>query len=326
MARPLRIAYENAWYHVMNRGRQRQKIYRCEEDYRHFLDILQETVKIFDLRIAAFCLMSNHYHLLLMTPRANLSRCMRHINSLYTQYYNRKYGKEGQLFRGRFKSILVAADSYLLEVMRYIHRNPVRAAIVENVAAYQWSSHAGYLSNASRWKWIFKQPLLSMLDSNPSRQAGAYRQFVDQPDSEQVQKIFNAKKLPAVLGSDTFVTFIKEKYYALKKNPEIPQSRSLVPDISHIQKAVCAEFMTDPAELARSRRGVTNDARNVVIYLARKHAGLKLDDIGRLYTIASYSSVSSILVRMRERLRKDRQLQKRVQNIETKLRMSQEQI
>ena len=89
MARPLRIAYENAWYHVMNRGKQRQKIFRCDEDYRHFLDIVKETIGMFDLRVAAYCLIANHYHLLLMTPQANLSRCMRHIPAVNkTQIYH----------------------------------------------------------------------------------------------------------------------------------------------------------------------------------------------------------------------------------------------
>ena len=115
MARPLRIEYENAWYHVMNRGRQGQKIYRSNDDYRYYISIVQETIKMWDLRIAAYCLMPNHYHLLVQTPQGNLSRCMRHINGLYTQYYNRAYNKDGQLFKGRYKSILIDADSYLLE-------------------------------------------------------------------------------------------------------------------------------------------------------------------------------------------------------------------
>ncbi len=326
MTRPLRIEFENAWYHVMNRGRQGQKVYRSADDYRRFLDIVQETTGMFDLRVAAYCLMSNHYHLLVMTPRANLSRCMRHINGIYTQYYNRKYRKDGQLFRGRFKSILVEADSYLLEVMRYIHRNPVRAGVAESIEQYQWSSHRGYVSNASGWGWICKQPVLSMLENNAARQTRAYRHFVCQPDSESMQKVFKAKRLKAVLGSDTFLARIKETYYALKKDTEIPQSRSLSPDISRIQEAVCAEFRTDPKELVCSRRGMANDARNVAIYLARKHAGLKLEDIGRLYAIRSYSTVSSVLVRMRARLETDEQILRRVKNIETELPMSQEQI
>ena len=109
--------------------------------------------------------MPNHYHLLIHTPDGNLSRAMRHINDVYTQRYNRRKKIDGQLFRGRYKSILVEADSHLLELLRYIHRNPVRANMCQTVEDYPWSSHAGYLSSAKKWDWLFKQFLLAMFAS-----------------------------------------------------------------------------------------------------------------------------------------------------------------
>jgi REP element-mobilizing transposase RayT len=121
MARPLRILYENAWYHVMNRGASRIKTFYNDDNYKLFLDLLSDTYQRFNLETHAYCLMPNHYHLLVRTPLANLSRCMRHIDGLYTQKFNRIGKRDGALFRGRYKAILIDADSYLLQLSRYIH-------------------------------------------------------------------------------------------------------------------------------------------------------------------------------------------------------------
>ena len=133
MTRPLRIQYPDAWYHVMNRGRRGENVFEIKEDYWSFIELLEKLSEIFTVRIAAYCLMSNHYHLLVHTPEANLSRSMRHLNGVYTQSYNKRHGCDGQLFRGRYKSILVESDSYALELVRYIHRNPLEAGLVENL-------------------------------------------------------------------------------------------------------------------------------------------------------------------------------------------------
>ena len=141
MSRPLRIQYPNAWYHVMNRGRRGEELFTCKEDFNTFIDLLKDLVDEYKVNIAAYCLMSNHYHLLIQTPGANISRSMRHLNGIYTQRYNRRHNYDGQLFRGRYKCILVDADSYLLELVRYIHRNPLEAGMVDNMNKYLYSSH-----------------------------------------------------------------------------------------------------------------------------------------------------------------------------------------
>ena len=136
MPRPLRIEYENAYYHVMNRGRGRQQIFHDEDYYRTFLDTVAEANKRFGAVVHAYCLLGNHYHLLIQTPEGNLDRIMRHINGVYTQRYNRLKRTDGPLFRGRYKAILVDADAYLLQLSRYIHRNPVemKRPLVERLA------------------------------------------------------------------------------------------------------------------------------------------------------------------------------------------------
>jgi putative transposase len=141
MSRPLRIKYPDAWYHVINRGRRGDNIFQTKEDYLAFIDLLKELNEVFHVRVSAYCLMANHYHLLLQTPDANLSRAMRHLNGVYTQRYNKNYGYDWQLFRGRYKSILIETDSYALELVRYIHRNPLKAGIAETLQKYEWSSH-----------------------------------------------------------------------------------------------------------------------------------------------------------------------------------------
>ena len=136
MARPLRIEYPGAWYHVMNRGRRSEEIFYQRDDYEAFVELLRESSEMWNIRVAAYCLMTNHYHLLVQTPDANLSRSMRHLNGVYTQRYNRRHGCDGQLFRGRYKSILIDADAYLLELVRYIHRNPLDSGLVDNLKKY----------------------------------------------------------------------------------------------------------------------------------------------------------------------------------------------
>ena len=140
MSRPLRIEYEDAYYHVMNRGRGRQCIFPDERYYDEYLKCLSEAHKRFGIEIHAFCLMGNHYHLLIKTPRANLGRAMRHIDGVYTQRYNRLKKTDGSLFRGRYKSIVIDASSYLLQVSRYIHRNPVelKKPLVKKIENYPW--------------------------------------------------------------------------------------------------------------------------------------------------------------------------------------------
>lgn len=149
MARPLRIEYTDGYYHVMNCGRGRQRIFHDTKYFEAFLVSLQEAHQRFGVQIHSYCLMGNHYHLLLKTSEANLSRSMRHINGLYTQRYNRLKKTDGPLFRGRYKAIVVDSDSYLLQVSRYIHLNPLHAKLVRDLKRYPWSSYPEMLWHAN---------------------------------------------------------------------------------------------------------------------------------------------------------------------------------
>lgn len=126
MARPLRVQFPNAWYHVTSRGNERTSTFRDDHDRRKFLEILEESCRLFRVEVHCHVLMSNHFHFLLKTVLANLSRFMQRFNTSYTVYFNRRHHRSGHLFQGRYKAILVDADAYLLELSRYIHLNPIR--------------------------------------------------------------------------------------------------------------------------------------------------------------------------------------------------------
>ena len=205
MSRPLRIAYPGAWYHVMNRGRRSESIFSDKHDYLMFIDLLIEISEMYNVNVAAYCLMKNHYHILLQTPDGNISRCMRHLNSVYTQRYNRRHGFDGQLFRGRYKSILVCNDSHLLQLVRYIHKNPVKAGIVRDMPDYKWSSYNGYLSYAKKWNWLHKDYIFSMITPKKQGRLKPFIEFMQKDDSKEVTRLFSLKKLPSFFGPESFI-------------------------------------------------------------------------------------------------------------------------
>ena len=140
MARPLRIAYPGAYYHVTSRGNEQKHVFKSRKDREKFLNYLASATQRYGAVIHVYCLMTNHYHLLIETPEGNLSQIMRHINGAYTTYFNVKRKRSGHLFQGRFKAILVQTVAYAAELSRYIHLNPVRAGMVEKPGDYLWSS------------------------------------------------------------------------------------------------------------------------------------------------------------------------------------------
>ena len=315
MARPLRIAYPYAWYHVLNRARRSERIFSEKSDYHAFVELLEESAEMWNLRVAAYCLMDNHYHILIQTPEANISRAMRHIDGVYTQRYNRAHSCDGQLFRGRYKSILVDGDSYLLQLVRYIHRNPVKARIVRKPEDYMWSSHKGYLSISNKWKWLHKEFIFSLLTEDRSRWVNQYRRFVASEKDADIAAVLEAEKWPVVLGPEKFIDWVKGKYYASKTDPEIIQTEDLLPTADHIKVVICKFYKVDEATLYESRRGEFNEPRNVTIYMIRKLRRDDLQLIAETLRAKTRSSISSALERMRKRMIEDPALKARVDKI-----------
>lgn len=319
MSRPLRIQYRGAWYHVMNRGRRREEICLENNDYLAFIDLLQESAQMFNVGIAAYCLMPNHYHLLILTPDANLSRFMRHLDGVYTQRFNKSHKHDGQLFRGRYKSILIDEDRYLLELVRYIHRNPLKGALEDALGRYPWTSHKGYISNAKKWDWLHKKFILAMFSKNRSESMKRYRKFVSQESPEEISMVFESVRLPPILGSDRFIKWVKKHFFNDKQNSEIPESKSLAPSIEEIKTAICKFYSINEEDLLISKRGSANVPRNIAIYLARRLRGDNLDTIAKAFNIRAYSSVSSVVNRTRILLSKDRKLRKACEQINRNL-------
>jgi REP element-mobilizing transposase RayT len=181
MTRPLRIEYPGAFYHIMNRGQSGRKIFLEDQGRQSFLDLLTDIVRLWKVEIFAYCLMDNHYHLLLSTPAGVLSRPMRHLDGIYTQRFNRLHHRDGRLFRGRYKAILVDAEEYFLSVVRYIHKNPLGAGLVSDIDRYRWSSHRGYLNKTQCPEWLDTRSVLSRFGG-----VRAYQRFMHGEVEEEI--------------------------------------------------------------------------------------------------------------------------------------------
>lgn len=209
MSRPLRIEYPGAWYHVMNRGRRKEAIFVDKRDYGLFSELTGDVTRLFGVEIHAYCLMPNHYHLLIHTPEGNLSRCMRHLNGVYTQRFNLKHKIDGSLFRGRFKSILIEKESYLLELVRYIHKNPWRAQLEKKVGEYEWCSHRGYMRNSERPEWLNVAEVLTKFSKYEKEAKRGLEAFVNKDIPKDLLKRLESVNWPAILGGKEFKEKIK---------------------------------------------------------------------------------------------------------------------
>jgi len=177
MVRPPRIEYEGACYHVTSRGNDRQAVFFSNRDYRKFLGYLAAAKEKFGCVIHAYVLMTNHYHLVVETPRPNLGRVMHFLNGSYTIYVNVKHRRGGHLFQGRFKALIVDRDACLLELTRYIHLNPVRTSLVERPETYPYSSYRTYLSAESE-ELVTPEPTWALINDQPYRARQRYGHFV----------------------------------------------------------------------------------------------------------------------------------------------------
>jgi len=232
MSRPLRIEYPDAYYHVMNRGLAYQKIFTDRVDRELFLNLLGECHQMWGIEVFAYCLMGNHYHVLLQTPQANLSRIMRHLDGLYTQRYNRRHHRDGPLFRGRYKAIVVDEEPYLLSVVRYIHRNPIEAGVVRGLDRYPWSSYRMYMGKEKRPQWLDVKQVLGRFPKKGRLKA--FQEYMRTEVEDRLRRFYSSRKWVPVLGGESFVEKIRKQIKrAGKKVQEIPgEGSNLV--LSHV--------------------------------------------------------------------------------------------
>jgi len=225
MARPLRIEYEGAVYHVTSRGNGRQDIYVDDEDRHAFLEVLGDVVERSNWICHAYCLMSNHFHLLIETPDANLSRGMRHLNSVYTQRFNRRHGRVGHVLQGRFKSILVEKESHLLELVRYAVLNPVRAKMVRSARDWPWSSYRATAGQQEPLPFLTRDWILARFGDERKRATARYRQFVQEGRGVE---IWDELRGGVLMGSDGFVEEMAPLLQDSALQREIPRHERLV--------------------------------------------------------------------------------------------------
>lgn len=226
MSRPLRIAFPDALYHVVSRGHRGEPVYDDDDDREMFLEILAEAVQRFNWRCYAYCLMTNHYHLLVETPDANLSAGMRHVNGIYTQASNRRHKRVGHVFQGRYRAILVDPEAYLLEVARYIVLNPVRTGMTRTPSAWPWSSYRATCGDEPAPDWLAVDRLLGRF-SGGSREARK-RYCLHVLNGVSVKDLWRKVHQQLYLGSQEFISRARS-YAENVDDPNIPQLQRRAP-------------------------------------------------------------------------------------------------
>jgi len=317
MPRPQRIEYENAFYHVMNRGRGRQAIFHDERYYQAFLRTLEEARQRFTCIIHAYCLMGNHYHLLVETPLANLGRVMRHINGVYTQRHNRIRKTDGSLFRGRYKAILVDRDAYLLQLTRYIHRNPIeiKRPLVSELVQYPWSSYPAYINKANPPGWLERETTYTLLGSK-QRYKG-YASYVSQGTDEETAQIYTKGNLASVMGDKDFKSWV---YDELLPELEVKEKgRILYPNISikDIATIIAKSYGTTEKEIRKVIRGPQKgkEARKLAMYFSQEIAGARLSEIADYFNLTHTGSVSFITHQIRKKKGEDAGMSRKIEKL-----------
>jgi REP element-mobilizing transposase RayT len=328
MARPLRIQYPDAVYHVTCRGNAKQKIFRDDADRSRFLQLLKQSGNSYTVKLHSYVLMHNHFHLLVETPLANLSEFMRHFNITYIGHFNRRHHRVGHLYQGRFKAIIVDKDTYLSVLSRYIHLNPVRIQAFEKVepkekyrrlVRYPWSSLAGYLSRRKRQEFVEYQLVLAEYGGDTDKARKSYRKAL-------IEEMVEGKDLhdqvigQTVLGGEAFIGWLKETFLSEEKDREAPAHRAIRRHRS--QEAIIDAVVRKTGKTLEGIKKEKGPVRQILMDLLHRQGGMTNPEIGRLFSV-DYSSVSQERKRLRLRVEKDRKLsslQRDIQDEMTRLK------
>jgi putative transposase len=276
MSRPLRLEFAGALYHVTSRGNEKKSVYLDDADYELFLALLTEVCQRFNWVIHAYCLMTNHYHLVVETPDSNLSRGMRHLNGVYTQRFNSKHKRVGHLFQGRYKAILVDKDSYLLELSRYVVLNPVRAHMVDKPEDWRWSSYPATIGMQRGFEGLATDAMLLQFGKQRNCAIERFREFVSQGVG---QEIWHDLKHQIYLGDKKFVEKqMKHLVHQEGKLSEVPLKQCRKP----------AKSLLDYQE----GNANTNDA----IVAAYQSGGYTMNEIA-MHFGCHYSTVSRVIAK-----------------------------
>lgn len=310
MSRPLRIAYQGACYHIMNRGLAHKPIFVDDSHRQIFLDLLLEIHNRYQAEIFAYCLMDNHYHLLLRTPLGNIGRIMRHLDGVYTQRFNRSVKRDGPLFRGRYKSILVEADVYLLRLSRYIHLNPVKANLVTKAEKFRWSSYQAYLSGITPY-WLNINYTLSYFGNHSQKKE--YKAFIEEGVDNEIDQFFRKLKNIPILGTDAFTKTVTEIHLQEQhKINDIPEHKLLIADgtidIESIMRCVAGFYHITMQDINQVKKRSGNQPRTIAMYLAHIIGQYSFPEISLYLSNITSSGVSRACRRLRMQIKNNEQL------------------
>jgi REP element-mobilizing transposase RayT len=332
MARPLRIEYPGAWYHVTSRGNERGEIFQDDKDRNRFLEALKASIERYKVEVHCYVLMSNHFHFLLRTLEANLSRFMQRFNTAYTAYYNVRHHRAGHLYQGRFKAIVVEADEYLKELSRYLHLNPVRLKkyrelTIEDKAkilnGYRWSSLPGYVGLMKRDEFVTYGTVLAYMGGDTREGKRRHGDFVAAGLRKEMKNPLAEAQAGAVLGTESFIewvrkTFIDGREWVRKEQPQVGMLMGVIP-VREIARVVGEEYGVRGEELLKSR-SPHREARRVLIEMSYRLnlSGKPLQELGRELGRIGGDAVAHTHERMEKQMSKDRRLLKRVEQMRNK--------
>lgn len=291
----------------MNRGLERRQTFFSYADHRRFTDLLQDIHERWRAEIFAYCCMTTHYHLLPHTPLGNLSRVMRHLNGLYTQRFNSAHGRDGPLFRGRYKALLVDADTYLLQVVRYIHLNPVEAGLVDDPGRYPWSSHHLYRQRETP-EWLAREKLLALFP-NPE----AFEHFVAEGNAQSLTAFYRRKRWTPFLGDDAFVLRALKQARLSSEHPRAEKTPQF-PTIDAVVYFVSRRTGAPPETVVVRRPGRRNLPRSLAIYLSSRIAGFAYSEICQYFHLATHGAVTRVCQRAERLLARDDSLRELIRS------------
>ena len=321
MSRPWRIEYAGAMYHVMSRGNEGRHIFLDDNDRERFIFLLKEMIDRFQIEIHAWVLMTNHYHLLLQTKQANLSKSMQWFGITYTRYFNIRHKRRGHLFQGRFKSLLVENDRYMQQLSCYIHRNPLRSGIIKRLADYRWSSYLRYAYGDDKHDWIVTEMILSQFSTKDKHKA--YREVVQEYSHEKNLHKEDIR-FGLVFGSKAFASSIKAKFKPDTPEPEIPTQKRSRQEFELESLLHKAEKMLgcDLKNYQAARRIRSKDIlkRDALLLLLWSTGVLTNQEIGDILGI-SYSAVSRRVGVAQEGLKTNGEFQRLFDQIKSLIKM-----
>ena len=304
MARPLRIEYPDAVYHVSNHGLDKQRVFPSEKYYQAFLEGLKETCARLNVVVHGYSLLADQYHLIIQTPEANLSRFMRQVDGLYTQQYQRLKKTDGSLFRGRYKAVLVQPENYLLPLTRYIHAQ-VRSADQGNPHR---SSYAYYTGSQAPPAWFNRDDALRQLPGPASKRAAAYEAYVTAGIDEELKHFYGKKNLSSLLGDAKFKTQAQRKRSSTAvRGVSRGANAKWRPSCKQIIAAVARQFKVTESSIYNAARGPgsKNVPRWVAMYLCQELSAVTLQSIAKLFKLKRYGTVSTTVGKLKKEFAQD---------------------